>query len=172
MQSPILFFAALRRQFAAFIMPSTIVLYLISGMLLLRPFSIHDYFCRLVLTTTYLALRNPYRPSAKEWMWSLPANLFYHVPLPAIQVWSFLIVLHDSWGTTARSRTEAAKQSKLRLKIWEVGFFVFLMGILGGAAGRYVASTFMPGLTNALNFILLGAVSALTVCGWWMIVAK
>ncbi|KAJ5691286.1 hyaluronan synthase [Penicillium malachiteum] len=143
MQSPALFFAALRRQFAAFVMPATVVLYLVSGMLPFRSFSLHDYFYRLVLTITYLALRNPYRPTAKEWMWSVPANLFYHVPLPAIQVWSFLTIFHDSWGTTARSRTEAAKQSKLRLKIWEVGFFVFWMGILGAAAGRYVATTLM-----------------------------
>ncbi|KAJ5740741.1 hyaluronan synthase [Penicillium malachiteum] len=171
MQSPILF-AALRRQFAAFVMPATVFLYLVSGLLPFRSFSLHDYLYRLVLTINYLALRNPYRPTAKEWMWSLPANLVYHVPLPAIQVWSFLTVLHDSWGTTARSRTEAAKQSKLRLKIWEVGFFVFWMGILGGAGGRYVATTLMPGSVDVLTFILLGVVPVWVVCGWWMVVAK
>ncbi|PWY96187.1 hyaluronan synthase [Aspergillus sclerotioniger CBS 115572] len=172
-QSPILFFAALRRQFTAFVMPAAVVLYLISGVLLLRAFSFQDYFYRLVLTITYLALRNPYRPTAKEWMWSLPANFFYHVPLPAIQVWSFLTILHDSWGTTARSRTEAAKQSKLRLKIWEVGFFVFWMGILGGAAGRYVATSLMPGSADVVTFnILLGVVPVWVVGGWWMVVAK
>ncbi|PYI09790.1 hyaluronan synthase [Aspergillus sclerotiicarbonarius CBS 121057] len=171
MQSPILFFAALRRQFAAAVMPATIVSYLVSGTLLIRSFSFQDYFYRLALTITYLALRNPYRPTAKEWMWSLPASLFYHVPLPAIQVWSFLTVLHDSWGTTARSRTEAAKQSRLRLKIWEVGFFVFWMGILGGATGRYVA-TLIPGSADVMTFIFLGVVPVWVVCGWWMVVAK
>lgn len=172
MQSPVLFFAALRRQFAAFVMPATVFLYLSSGMLLLPSFSFHDYSYRLVLTITYLALRNPYRPTAKEWMWSLPAHLFYHVPLPAIQVWSFLTVLHDSWGTTARSRTEAAKQSKLRLKIWEVGFFVFWMGILGGVAGRYLATTLTPQSADVKTFIMLGVIPVWVVCGWWMVVAK
>ncbi|CAI7626526.1 unnamed protein product [Penicillium glandicola] len=172
MQSPILFFAALRRQVAAFLMPATVVLYLVSGMLLFRSFSLLDYFYRVALTITYLALRNPYRPTAKEWMWSLPANLFYHVPLPAIQIWSFLTLLHDAWGTTARSNTEVAKKSMLRMKIWEVGFFVFWMGILGGATGRYVATTFMPGSVDVMTFILLGLVPVWVVCGWWMVVAK
>ncbi|GKZ30884.1 hyaluronan synthase 3 [Aspergillus brasiliensis] len=172
MQSPILFFAALRRQFAAFIVPLTVVLYLSSGMLVIRAFSFQDYACRLTLTITYLVLRNPYRPTMTEWMWSLPANLFYHVPLPAIQVWSLLTVLHDSWGTTMRANKEVGKQSKLRLKLWEVGFFVFWMAILGGASGRYVATSLMPGSVDVVAFVLGGVVSVLIVCGWWMVVAK
>ncbi|KAL7650266.1 hypothetical protein ACMYSQ_012066 [Aspergillus niger] len=169
--SPILFFGALRRQFAAFIVPLTVVLYLCSGTLLIRAFSFQDYSHRLALTISYLVFRNPYRPTMKEWMWSLPAHLFYHVPLPAIQVWSFLTVLHDSWGTTMRANKEV-KHSKLRLKIWEVGFFVFWMAILGGASGRYIATSLMPGSVDVVAFILGGVVSVLIVGGWWMVVAK
>ncbi|GLA11515.1 hyaluronan synthase 3 [Aspergillus niger] len=130
-----------------------------------------DYSHRLALTISYLVFRNPYRPTMKEWMWSLPAHLFYHVPLPAIQVWSFLTVLHDSWGTTMRANKEV-KHSKLRLKIWEVGFFVFWMAILGGASGRYIATSLMPGSVDVVAFILGGFVSVLIVGGWWMVVAK
>ncbi|GLA53099.1 hyaluronan synthase 3 [Aspergillus niger] len=130
-----------------------------------------DYSHRLALTISYLVFRNPYRPTMKEWMWSLPAHLFYHVPLPAIQVWSFLTVLHDSWGTTMRANKEV-KHSKLRLKIWEVGFFVFWMAILGGASGRYIATSLMPGSVDVVAFILGGVVSVLIVGGWWMVVAK
>ncbi|PYH30928.1 glycosyltransferase family 2 protein [Aspergillus neoniger CBS 115656] len=171
MHSPILFFGALRRQFAAFVVPLTVVLYLCSGMLLIRAFSFQDYTHRLGLTISYLVFRNPYRPTMKEWMWSLPAHLFYHVPLPAIQVWSFLTVLHDSWGTTMRANKEV-RHSKLRLKIWEVGFFVFWMAILGGASGRYVATSLMPGSADVVVFILAGVVSVLIVGGWWTVVAK
>lgn len=171
-QSPILFYGALRRELAAFVMPVTVVLYVSSGYLLLRAFSIWDYLHRPIITLIYLSLRNPYRPTIKEWLWSIPANLFYNIPLPAILMWSLVTVLHDAWGTTMRSSKELSSQSsKLRLKIWELGFFVLWMGILGGALGRYVAGIFMLGSSQMALCIFLGAVPVWATFTWWMIVA-
>lgn len=172
MQSPILFFSAIRRQIPAFVIPATVVLYLVSGRLLFREFSIPDYLRRVTLMLMYLGLRNPYRPSMKEWLWTIPANVFYNVPLPAIEFWGFLTILHDSWGTAMRSSKEPSSRSKLRLRVWEVGFFVLWMGLLAGVAVRYAASILFLGSAHLPLFISVGVASVWIVLGWWMIVAE
>ncbi|KAF9894049.1 hypothetical protein FE257_009022 [Aspergillus nanangensis] len=172
MQSPILFFAAMRRQTAAFLVPTSVTIYVVTGVIPFMGFTIQDLLQRLVLTFVYLFLRNPYRPRLREWLWTFPATLFYHLPLPAIQIWSFVTVLHDSWGTSMRSKKEFAKQSKLRLRLWEVGFFVVWMGIVGGAIGRYTASALMFDPAQTALCILLGIGSLVGLWGSWMVTAE
>jgi hyaluronan synthase len=172
-QSPILFFGALRRELAAFVMPVTVVLYVTSGFLLFRAFSWWDYLHRPIITLIYLSLRNPYRPTIKEWLWSIPANVFYNIPLPAILMWSLITVTHDAWGTTMRSSKELMSQSsKLRAKIWELGFFVLWMGILGGALGRYIAGLLMLNPLQTAGSIFVGAVPVWAMFTWWMVVVE
>ncbi|RAL68031.1 hypothetical protein DID88_008754 [Monilinia fructigena] len=173
MQSPILFFASLKREFEALIMPVTVLLYVTTGFVLFKTFSFQDYFRRRFFTLLYLSLRNPYRPAFVEWLWSIPGNLFYTIPLPAILTWSLVTVLHDSWGTTMRSSKELSTQSsKLRLKIWEVGFFVLWMGILGGATGRFIGGMFMLDPTQISVCVLLGAVPLWALFTLWMVIAE
>lgn len=153
-------------------MPVTLVLYVTSGYSLLRAFSAWDYFHRPALILVYLSLRNPYRPTPREWLWSIPAKLFFTVSSPAIQIWSLLTITHDAWGTTMRSPKELSKQtSKLRLKIWEVGFFVLWIGLLGGAAGRYVAGILMLDSAQMTFCVFLGAVPVWAIFARWMVVA-
>ncbi|KAG4034828.1 hypothetical protein MFRU_002g01780 [Monilinia fructicola] len=173
MQSPILFFACLKREFEALIMPVTVLLYVTTGFVLFRTVSFQDYFRRRFFTMLYLSLRNPYRPTFVEWLWTIPGNLFYTIPLPAILTWSLLTPLHDSWGTTMRSSKELSTQSsKLRLKLWEVGFFVVWMGILGGATGRFIGGMFMLNPTEMNLCVLLGAVPVWSLFTLWMVIAE
>ncbi|QSZ29349.1 hypothetical protein DSL72_003863 [Monilinia vaccinii-corymbosi] len=173
MQSPILFFSSLRREFEALVLPVTVLLYITSGYVLFRTFTFQDYVRRRCLTVLYLFLRNPYRPSLSEWLWSIPGNAFYTIPLPAVSTWSLLTVLHDSWGTTMRSTKELSTQSsELRKKAWEVGFFVLWMGILGAAAGRFVGGMLMLAPSQMNVCVLGGAIPSLAIFTLWMVMAE
>jgi len=142
-----------------------------SGVLVLRAFSFWDYFHRLAFTLIYLGFRNPYRPTMKEWFWSIPANIFYNIPLPAIQFWSFLTVLHDSWGTTMRTKKKISSHSKLRLNMG--GWLLRLMdGTLGRSCGEICRQHFNAGLSHLALFIFLGVVPLRIIYGWWMVVAE
>ncbi|KAL2832428.1 hypothetical protein BDW59DRAFT_180938 [Aspergillus cavernicola] len=172
MQSPILFLSSLRRQIAALLVPTTVLLYLLTGTILLQGFVVHDLVRRQGLTLVYLILRNPYRPAIKTWLWCLPATAFYYIPLPAIEMWSFLTIFHDSWGTTMRSKKEVARHSRLALRFWEVGFFVLWMGAVGGTIGRYLASVWMLSSYPMVACIFLGAGSAAGLWSIWMVLAE
>ena len=171
MQPPILFFGALRRLVATIVLPIIVLIYFSSGVLVLEVFSFSDYFRRQAFTIIYLGLRNPYRPTMKEWLWSIPANVLYNITWPAIQIWSFATVFNDSWGTTMRSRKEISRLPSLRTKVWDLGFFCIWIGLVGGAAGRYAATNLMPDATYQAACVVLGTVPMGLLFGLWMIVA-
>ncbi|KAI1343161.1 hyaluronan synthase [Xylariaceae sp. FL0016] len=168
-QPPIFFFAALRRQLTGLSCLAVALTYLFTGVVTLR-FSWQDYARRLLFTLLYLALRNPLRPSFQEWLWSVPANLFYNVPLPAVQFWSLVTLFNDSWGTSMRSSKELSRHSKLRQKMWEVGFFVVWIGLFGGVLGRYVATSLMLGPAYIMGYMFIGTTTLWTIFGYWMVV--
>ncbi|KAF2758837.1 hyaluronan synthase [Pseudovirgaria hyperparasitica] len=168
-QPPIFFFAALRRQLTGMTAMVIAMVYLFTGVTPLH-FSFQDYLFRFAFTLVYLAVRNPLRPSLAEWLYSVPANLFYNVPLPAVQAWSLMTVFNDSWGTTMRSSKELSRHSKLRAKMWDVGFFVFWIGLLGGVAGRYVASSLMLGPAHIMGYMFVGTTTVWSILGYWMVV--
>ncbi|KAH9893106.1 hyaluronan synthase [Xylariomycetidae sp. FL2044] len=168
-QPPIFFFAALRRQLTGLTMLAVAIVYLFTGSSPLR-FSMYDYLLRMSFTLFYLAVRNPLRPSLQEWLWSIPANLFYNVPLPAVQFWSLITLFNDSWGTSMRSSKELSRHSKLRSKMWEVGFFVVWIGLFGGIMGRYVATALMLSPAHIMLYMFIGTTTLWTISGYWMVV--
>lgn len=172
MQSPLLFFGALRRIVAAFLFPAAIIIYFFTGSLVFTVFSLPDFCYRFAITLVYLALRNPYRPSAMEWFWSIPASVLYNITWPAIQVWSFATLLSDSWGTSMRSTQEISRLPSLRTKVWDLGFFCAWMGVIGGILGRYVVSTWGITALNESTIALLATMPPWLLASWWMLVTE
>ncbi|KAI0470583.1 hyaluronan synthase [Xylariaceae sp. FL0804] len=168
-QPPIFFFAALRRQLCGLTVFVIALIYLFTGVVTLR-FSAWDYLRRLAFSLFYLAVRNPLRPSLREWLWSIPASFFYNVPLPAVQFWSLVTIFNDSWGTSMRSSKELSRHSKLRAKVWEVGFFVVWIGLVGGMIGRAVATSLTLGPVYIMGSMFIGTTTLWTLSAYWMVV--
>ncbi|KAK3718045.1 hypothetical protein LTR37_005471 [Vermiconidia calcicola] len=138
LQSPILFFGALRRQMSVFLIPLNVALYLLLGRPFYWKFTAIDIANRIIWTTFYLGLRNPYPAGKGSWIYILPAQIFYNIPLPAVQLWSLLTVTTDGWGTTMRA--EKSPRVSLKTKAFDMGFFVLWLSMLGATLGRWVAS--------------------------------
>ena len=170
MQSPVLFFGALRRFVAVCLLPAIVVPYFYSGRMVVDLPLLSDLLNRTVLTLVYLMLRNPYRPtSMQEWMWCVPANLFYNVTWPAIQIWSLLTVLDDSWGTTMRTKREKARLPTFWNQLWDVGLVIAWVGIVGGAIGRYIAASLIVNPTEEAALVVLGTILGCGSFTWWMV---
>ncbi|KAH4115981.1 hypothetical protein HBH92_133430 [Parastagonospora nodorum] len=171
-QPPLFFYVALRRELTSLVHFTTITSYFFLGVSPFAHFIPKDYIAKFVLTAVYLKTRNPINPTWGEWVWSTPAALFFMIPQPAIQAWSFVTMLANEWGTSMRGELKTQEQNRwreLKKKAWEVGFFVVWMGILGGAAGRYISSEL--GLDIWTSQLCMGAGMAVmwTVFGYWII---
>lgn len=174
-QPPLFFFAALRRQMMSMFIFGMIMSYLIVGRSPLIHLSFHDYAYRLLFTVVYLKIRNPIKPTWEEWAWSIPSNLFYNVPLPAVQVWSLITVFADGWGTSMRGSKEAEEKTRwrdLKKKLWEVGFFVVWMGVIGGVFGRWIGAQLGFEGWDVLMCMGAGMMVMLNGFGYWMLVAE
>ena len=167
LQSPVLFFGALRREMSVFLLPLNVALYLLLGRPFYWKFTAIDIANRVIWTTVYLSFRNPYPAKKGWWIWILPSQVFYNIPLPAIQLWSLLTITNDAWGTTMRA--EKSHRASLKKKVIEMGFFVLWLSMLGGALGRWVASLFDLGTA----YVLLCQSAAIMFClfglGIWLI---
>jgi hyaluronan synthase len=173
-QPPLFFFAALRRQLISFFIFSMVMCYLMFGRSPFLHFSVSDYVYRLLFTVVYLKVRNPIKPTWEEWAWSIPASLFYNIPLPAVQVWSLFTVFADGWGTTMRGTKEVEEKTRwreLKKKAWEVGFFVVWMGVVGGVIGRWVGNQAGYGGWEGLLCMGVGMTAMWSGFGYWMVVA-
>ena len=174
-QPPLFFFAALRRQLISFFIFVMVLSFLFTGTTPWLHFSLRDYAYRVLFTLVYLKVRNPIKPTWEEWSWSVPAGLFYNVPLPAVQVWSLITVFADGWGTTMRGAKEVEEKTRwrdLKKKAWEVGFFVVWMGVVGGVIGRWIGA--LVGLEGLQQLLCMVAytVAMWGGFGWWMVVAE
>lgn len=174
-QPPLFFYAALRREVTSFVIFTTITSYFLVGVSPFMRFIPMDYMAKFFLTAVYLKTKNPISPTWGEWVWSIPAALFYMVPLPAIQAWSFVTMLANEWGTSMRGELETKEQNgwrELKKKAWEVGFFVVWMGIIGGVVGRYVSSEL--GLDAWTSELCMGVGTTVmwTAFGYWIVIIK
>ncbi|RYN50559.1 hypothetical protein AA0118_g10883 [Alternaria tenuissima] len=157
-QPPLFFYAALRREITSFVIFTTVVSYFFLGVSPFMRFIPRDYVVKFLLTAIYLKARNPINPTWGEWVWSVPAALFYMIPLPAIQAWSFVTMLANEW--------------ELKKKVWEVGFFVVWMGVVGGVMCRYISSE--TGLDGWTSLICTGVGTTImwTAFGYWIVTIK
>lgn len=151
---------------------TAVLSYLFTGTTPFLNFSLQDYAYRALFTLVYLKVRNPIRPTWGEWSWSLPAGLFYNVPLPAIQLWSLLTVFADGWGTSMRGSKEVEEEARwkeLKKRAWEVGFFVVWMGVMGGVVGRWVSGLILLDFWQRMACIGASALVSSGGFGCWMI---
>lgn len=135
---PLLFFSMWKREFGPVIAALAIVVYFFTG---LQPIYVSsaDVLCRMVGAAVYNILRNPHRLPGRALWWIVPGMIFYHVPLPAVHVWSLMTLTADGWGTSMRASGERAKKDGVRQAWFETGFFVVWMGIVGGVLVRIAA---------------------------------
>lgn len=174
-QPPLFFYAALRRELTSFFIFATILSYFFVGVSPFMSFIPTDYMAKFIMTAVYLKTRNPINPTWGEWAWSIPAALFYMIPLPAIQAWSFVTMLANEWGTSMRGEMETQEKKEwrnLKKKAWEVGFFVVWMGIVGGVVGRYISSEL--GLDAWTSLLCMGGGTTVmwTAFGYWIVTIK
>ncbi|CAN9129700.1 unnamed protein product [Alternaria alternata] len=174
-QPPLFFYAALRRELTSFVIFTTMVAYFFVGVSPFMRFIPRDYMVKFLLTAVYLKARNPINPTWGEWVWSVPAALFYMIPLPAIQAWSFVTMLANEWGTSMRGELQTQERNRwteLKKKAWEVGFFVVWMGVVGGAVCRYISSEArLDGWTSQIC-TGLGTTIMWTAFGYWIVTIK
>jgi hyaluronan synthase len=174
-QPPLFFYAALRREITSFVIFTTMVSYFFVGVSPFMRFISRDYVVKFLLTAVYLKARNPINPTWGEWVWSVPAALFYMIPLPAIQAWSFVTMLANEWGTSMRGELQTQERNRwtgLKNKVWEVGFFVVWMGVVGGVMCRYIsAESGLDGWTSQMC-TGLGTTIMWTAFGYWIVTIK
>ncbi len=141
--NPLLFYGMLKREFGPLLGAVAVVYYLLTARRMIEVF-VGDIALRFVLAAVYNLLRNPDRLVGTSLWWAIPGMLFYHIPLPAVQVWSLMTLTADGWGTSMRASGEKEKaRAEAARKAWfEMGFFVVWMMIVAGVAARATAAYF------------------------------
>ncbi|KAH7085975.1 hypothetical protein BKA63DRAFT_575370 [Paraphoma chrysanthemicola] len=174
-QPPLFFFGALRREITALILFTTIMSYVLVGVSPFLRFQPRDFLLKFVFTAVYLKVRNPINPTWGEWIWSVPGAIFGMVPGPGVHAWSFVTMGTSEWGTSMRGELEKKEKNgwtELKKKVWELGFFVVWMGIMGGMVGRYVSSEL--GLDAWMKALYMGVGTTVMwgIFGCWVISIK
>ncbi|RFU74084.1 glycosyltransferase family 2 [Trichoderma arundinaceum] len=139
MTHPLLFYSMSKRELGPIIAFIATLWYLFTGEQLIIVF-IADLFVRIVASALYNISRNPHRLDRQSLKWIIPGMFFYHLPLPAVHVWSLFTLTADGWGTSMRNSSELAKKDGTRQAWWETGFFVGWMGVVAGSVARWLAT--------------------------------
>jgi hyaluronan synthase len=150
---PLLFFGMIRRELGPLIGAAAILYYLATARYLVAV-SASDIIVRFILSSVYSVFRNPDRLTGVAWWWVIAGIVFYHVPLPAVQTWSLLTLTADGWGTTMRASGEQKKEGTGRQAWFDMGFFVLWIGVVSGAAARWLWRYYCFDLPNEGIFVL------------------
>lgn len=166
MSHPLLFFSMWKRELGPVIAACAIVAYFLTGT---QPIYVsgRDVLARMLLAAAYNVLRNPHRLPARSMRWILPGMVFYHIPLPAVHVWSMLTLTADGWGTSMRASGERAKRDGVRQAWFETGFFVVWMGVVAGVVARIVVGVYGMRVDGGVGGVLfVGSVLVASFLGW------
>ncbi|KAL7812448.1 family 2 glycosyltransferase [Trichoderma aethiopicum] len=136
---PLLFYSMSKRELGPVIAFVAALWYFFTGERLILVF-VSDVLVRIAASALYNLLRNPHRLERASLKWIVPGMFFYHLPLPAVHVWSLLTLTADGWGTSMRNSSELAKKDSARQAWWETGFFVGWMGVVAGSVARWLAT--------------------------------
>lgn len=164
MSHPLLFYGMAKREFGPVIALVAILYYLLTARQLIVV-SVSDLALRVLASSAYNVLRNPHRPGRRALRWVLPGIFFYHVPLPAVHVWSMLTLTADGWGTSMRASSERQKKDSVRQAWWETGFFVAWMAVVAGSVARFVAARY--GLGWAHEMVAMAVCMAAAAFAAW-----
>ncbi|CAM1504642.1 Fc.00g022330.m01.CDS01 [Cosmosporella sp. VM-42] len=141
MNNPLLFFGMAKREAGPVIAAIAVLYYFLTSKSLID-ISWFDIALRCLVGAGYNMLRNPQRLSKRSLRWVIPGMFFYHVPLPAVHVWSMFTLTADGWGTTMRASSELRSKESVCQAWWETGFFVVWMGVIGGAVARLLSTRY------------------------------
>ena len=168
---PLLFYSMLKREFGPLLAAAAVVWYFLTSrnIILILP---RDLLVRCVVSLIYNILRNPHRLERRSWKWVVPGVAFFHVPVPAVHVWSLLTLTADGWGTSMRAEGEIAKRDSLRQAWFETGFFVVWMGVVAGCLARWTAAHVLGLERGATALLFVGSVVAASYAAWRGTVAK
>lgn len=162
---PLLFYGMAKREFGPLIAAVAITWYFFTSrdLIFILPW---DLLVRCILSLAYNVLRNPHRLQRRSLKWVVPGMAFYHIPLPAVHVWSMLTLTADGWGTSMRASGERAKKDSARQAWFETGFFVVWMGIVAGCVAKWMCAHVwgLQGGSAAVAF--LGSIFAASLLAW------
>ena len=162
--NPLLFYGMTRREFGPVVAAAEVLYFLVAGKHLISV-SVADAAMRFVVSGAYNWVRNPDRLESTRW-WVPLGVLFYHVPLPAVQVWSLLTMGSDGWGSPMRAAGSQESQAQPASREWfDLGFFVIWIGVVAGAVARYAAEQYCLVLGGSL-FLVSASMTAASVCCW------
>jgi hyaluronan synthase len=160
-----------KREFGPIIAAFAVLYYLVTARQLVA-FSAVDLVLRCLVGLLYNVLRNPHRLPSASLKWVIPGIVFYHVPLPAVHVWSILTLTADGWGTSMRASGERAKRDSVREAWWENGFFVVWMGIVAGSAARWLMAQVLTEMSHvSALFFLTSSITGASYVAWRLTIA-
>ncbi|KAI3395313.1 hypothetical protein diail_1469 [Diaporthe ilicicola] len=165
---PLLFFGMAKREFGPVLGAVAVSYYLLTSRSLVSV-CFADVGIRLLLGVVYNILRNPDRLGkgiGAGGKWVIPGFFFYYIPLPAVHVWSMLTLTADGWGTSMRADGETTPRPASGEKPkFDLGFFVVWMGVLAGAAAKWLAWHYHLDLLHTGLFMIM-SISAATFGAW------
>lgn len=165
MSHPLLFFSMWKREIGPCIAALATFYFFLTGRQVIFV-SAADILIRLVANAAYSVLRNPHRLSQRSLKWVIPGMLFYHIPLPAVHVWSMLTLTADGWGTSMRSSGERAKKDSVRQAWFETGFFVVWMGVIAGVFVRWLTNNLLVVNEGWARLLLIVSVAFASFLSW------
>ncbi|KAF7562262.1 hypothetical protein G7046_g1868 [Stylonectria norvegica] len=168
MNHPLLFYGMAKREIGPLIAATAVLYYLFTAKQLIS-ISFLDLAFRSLLGVVYNLFRNPQRLDTRALLWIFPGMIFYHIPLPAIHVWSMLTLTADGWGTSMRASTELLGKESKRKSLWETGFFVLWMGAVAGTLARYVAGNLRADWEHTMISMMLVSFAA-SLSTWKIII--
>ncbi|KAL1851677.1 hypothetical protein Daus18300_012486 [Diaporthe australafricana] len=165
---PLLFFGMAKREFGPVLGAVAVSYYLLTSRSLVSV-CFADVAVRLLLGVAYNVLRNPDRLGkgiGAGGKWVIPGFFFYYIPLPAVHVWSMLTLTADGWGTSMRAEGETTPKPVSGEKPkFDLGFFVVWMGMLAGAAAKWLAWHYGLDMLHTGLFMII-SIGAATSGAW------
>ncbi|CAG9992226.1 unnamed protein product [Clonostachys byssicola] len=169
---PLLFHGMAKREFGPVLAAIAMIYYFFTAKQLIV-FSATDLFFRCIVGLVYNVLRNPHRLRTSSLKWVIPGIVFYHVPLPAVHLWSMLTLTADGWGTSMRANSEQAKKDSTWQAWWENGFFVIWMGVVAGSAARWMMTNVMHDLSHSMSMLVFfGSITVAGMLAWKATIAS
>ncbi|GJN76552.1 hypothetical protein PLIIFM63780_000036 [Purpureocillium lilacinum] len=171
MNHPLLFYSMSKREFGPAIALLAVVYYFFTSRQLIA-ISGADLLLRCVTAFAYNVLRNPHRLEPRSLKWVVPGMAFYHIPLPAVHVWSMLTLTADGWGTSMRASGERAKKDSVRQAWFETGFFVVWMGVVAGCLARWSSDHLFMIDGAWKSFFFISSVAFASYTAWRLTIYK
>ena len=165
MSHPLLFYSMAKREFGPAIACFAIMWYFFTSQNLLV-LSAMDLLLRCALSFAYNVMRNPHRLERRSLPWVIPGMFFYHIPLPAVHVWSMLTFTADGWGTSMRASGERQKKDSVSKAWFETGFFVVWMGIVAGSFAKWLSWHYLGLGGGATMVFFVGSIAIASFLAW------